>query len=53
MNIILKARANKTIKYIKYLQKKNIEWLQDEEGNAYFVGTKNLQEMRDAWLNDQ
>lgn len=48
MNIILKTRANKTIKYIKYLQKKGIKCLQDEEGNVIDI-TSATNEMVKAW----
>ena len=50
MNIILKARANKTIKYIKYLQKKGFEYLIDEEGNAINIKSA-TNEMIECWQN--
>ena len=50
MNIILKVRANKTIKYIKYLQKKGIKCLQDEKGNVIDI-TGATNEMVKAWQN--
>ena len=48
MNEKLKARANKTIKYINYLQKKGIKCLQDKEGNVIDI-TSATNEMVKAW----
>ena len=47
-NIITKIIANRTLKYIKYLQKNNIDYLLDKENNAYYIkGATN--EMIEAW----
>lgn len=47
-NIITKIIANRTLKYIKYLQKHRIDFLQDKEGNL--IGITNVSiEMRKAW----
>lgn len=48
MNIITRIIANRTLKYIKYLQKHRIDFLQDKEGNL--IGITNVSmEMRKEW----
>lgn len=47
--IIIKIIGSRTIRYIKYLQKKGISFLLDKEGNA--IDISNKQEMVKAWQN--
>lgn len=47
---ILMMIAKRTIRYIKYLQKHRIDYLQDKEGNL--INIKNAtNEMIEAWQN--
>lgn len=46
----VKRIANKTIKYIKYLQDKGVSVLQDKEGNITFIGRENAEALH-LYLN--
>lgn len=49
-NTIIKYIANRTLKYIKYLQKNNIDCLQDKEGNLIDISNVSKEKV-ECWLN--
>ena len=51
MKLKYKILTNRIFRYIKYLRKEGISWLQDKEGNLISIDIKLISEMLECWQN--